>query len=159
MIYNESTVQKVYEANFREGQRQLQSLPVFCGYEPNFPGLSDWIFEQTIQHCIRRELEAINLDADMEEQVVYGTAIIDLLVGNAAIDIKTGRSFSAKDTTECVNNQTEAKKRNWRYIFLKLYENNFQFGISDALGNDNTVFLQNGNGEWERFIGIIATSL
>lgn len=159
MIYNETTIQRVYEANFREAQRQLQNLPVYCGGEPNFPGLADWLFEQTIQHCIRRELEEMNLDAEIEEQVVAGGAKFDLLIGNTAIEVKTGRPFSEEDITECVNNQIEAKKRNWSYIFLNLYENAFRRGIIDALGKDNPVFLQNCNGEWERFIRIIADRL
>ncbi len=159
MIYNESTIQRVFEANFREAQRQLQNLPICCGYEPNFPGLSDWIFEQTIQHCTRRELEEMNLDAEIEEQVVSGGANIDLLIGNTAIDMKTGRTLSEENITECVNNQIEAKKRNWFYVFLSLYENDFRPGIIDALGKENTVFLQNCAGEWERFIRIIANGL
>lgn len=159
MIYNENTIQRVYEANFREIQRQLQNLPVYCGGEPNFRGLAGWIFEQTIQHCLRRELEEMNLDVEIEEQIISGGANIDLLIGNTAIDVNPGRPFSEEDITKYVNNQIEAKKRNWLYIFLNLYENTFQPRIIDALGKENTILLQNNNGEWERFVSIITDRL
>jgi hypothetical protein len=159
MIYNENTVQGVYEANFREAQRQLQNLPIYCGCEPNFPGLAGWVFEQTIQHCIRRELAEMNLGAEIEEQVMSGEVKIDLLIGKTAIEVKTGPYFSEHDIVKCVNNQTKALENDWLYILLSLYKNAFWPGVIDALGKDNAVFLQNCNGEWKRFIRIIADRL
>ncbi|MEN6622134.1 MAG: hypothetical protein ABFD50_11360 [Smithella sp.] len=159
MIYNENTIQRVYEANIREIQRQLQNLPVYCGGEPNFPGLAGWIFEQTIQHCLRRELEEMNLDVEIEEQIISEAANIDLLIGNTAIDVNPGRPFSEEDISKYVNNQIEAKRRNWSYIFIILYENDSESTIVDALGKENTIFLQNHNGEWEHFVNTITDRL
>lgn len=166
MIYNETAIQKVYEANLREAKRQLQNLPVCCSYEPSIPGLTGWILEQTIQHCIRRELDRMNLSAEVEEQVIIDEqATIDLLIGKTAIEITTSGLASEDDIVKHKNYQTQAKERGWRYVFLSISETTFRTHLIEALGKDNVILLENYdsvwqlNGEWGRFIGIIVDGL
>lgn len=166
MVYNETSIQRVYEANLREAKRQLQNLPVCCSYEPSFPGLAGWILEQTIQHCVRRELDKMNLTAEVEEQVSIGRqAAVDLLIGKTAIEIKTSGLAGEDDIVKYKNYQDQAKERGWRYVFLSINETAFRTHITEALGKDNVVLLENFdnvwqiNGEWERFIGIVVDGL
>jgi len=173
MIYNESSVQRVYKMNAREAKKQLMQLPVysgpaFYGYEPEVPGLTGWVFEQTIQHCIRRELEKMNLTAEIEEQEsITESAKIALRVGKTAIEIKPSELFSHDDIVQCKNGQAQAKEKGWRYIFLSSGETTFQTGIIEAIGKDNVIFLEKydegewkpNDGEWARFVGIIVDGL
>jgi hypothetical protein len=173
MIYNESSVQRVYKLNFREAKKQLMQLPVYSGpvyygYEPEVPGLMGWVFEQTIQHCIRRELEKMNLSAEIEEQVnITESAKIALQIGKIAIEIKPDVLSSQDDIDKCKNDQSQAKERGWRYVFLSSGETTFQAPLIETLGKDNVILLENyddgewkpNEGEWTRFIGIIADGL
>jgi hypothetical protein len=173
MIYNESSVQRVYKMNAREAKKQLMQLPVYSGpayygYEPEVPGLIGWVFEQTIQHCIRRELEKMSLSAEIEEQVNITESVkIALQIGKIAIEIKPNVLSSQDDIDKCKNDQAQANQRGWRYILLSSGEATFRTGIIEALGKDNVILLENyddgewkpNEGEWTRFIGIIVDSL
>jgi hypothetical protein len=167
MIYNKKTVQKCNESNLKAAKEQLKKIPVYCGHEPEFSGLTGWVFEQTIQHCIRQELDKMNLTAEIEEQVkLIGRAKIDLRIGNTAIEIKTSGLFSKEDIAKYKKYQGEAKERGWRYIFLSIGETTFRTGILEAMGKDNVVLLENYDGKWApndgegaRFIGIIVNGL
>jgi len=173
MIYNESSVQKVYKLNIREAKRQLMQLPVYSGpvlygFEPEVPGLTGWVFEQTIHHCIRRELEAMNLTAEIEEQESLSEhSKIALRIGKTAIEIKPGEFFCPDDIVQCKIYQTQAKERGWQYVFLSGGETALYKDIIEAIGKDDVVMLENyddgewkpNNGEWARFIGIIVAGL
>jgi hypothetical protein len=173
MIYNESSVQRVYKMNTREAKKQLMQLPVysgpaFYGYEPEVPGLTGWVFEQTIQHCIRRELDKMNLTADIEEQEsITESAKIALRVGKTAIDIKPSVLSSHDDIDKCKNDQALANQKGWRYVFLSGGENTFRADIIEAIGKDNVILLEKhdegewkpNDGEWARFVDIIVDGL
>ncbi|MRR35596.1 hypothetical protein EG829_13145 [bacterium] len=163
MIYDESTVNDFYEKNLEEAKTLLKSLPFCCGFQPAFSGLTGWVFEQTIQHCIRNELKELKLQAEIEEQVcLIGRAKIDLRVGKTAIEIKTSGLFSRDDILKYKRYQAEAETKGWRYILLSIGETTFREGIIDALGKDNVVLLYErdgswnpNSGEWQRFMKII----
>jgi len=164
MIYDESSVNDFYEKNLEEAKCLLMSLPFCCGDQPSFSGLTGWVFEKTIQHCIRRELKEMKLEADIEEQAcLLGRAKVDLRVGTTAIEIKTSGLFSREDIFKYQKYKTEAEAKGWRYIFLSIGETTFRQGIIEALGKENVVLLYEydgswspSNGEWQRLMEIVA---
>lgn len=81
---------KSYIRRILNAARQLlASLPVAEKREPNTKGLSGWVYEQTVRHCLSEELITLGLCPTIEEQVpLYGRTKIDLLVGRVAIEIK-----------------------------------------------------------------------
>src|SRR5689334_19076052 len=95
MIYDETKVEKVYQKSLRDAKELLRELRVHSGREPNFSGLSGWVYEQTIQHCIRKELKEMGLVAKpvLEQVSLGGRTRVDLLIGNTAIEIKTSGLF------------------------------------------------------------------
>lgn len=164
MIYDESSVNDFYENNLEEAKIILKSLPFCCGEQPAFSGLTGWVFEQSIQYCIRQELKEMKLEAEIKEQVsLGGRAKVDLRVGTTAIEIKTSGLFSKEDIFKYKKYQAEAEAKGWRYIFLSIGETTFRQGIIDALGKENVVLLYEydgswtpNNGEWQRLMEIVA---
>ena len=96
--FNASTIWTLFDASLKRAKLNLSKLKVFCGRKPNFAGLSGWVFEQTIQHCIKKELKVKRFAVEIAEQVsVGGRAKADLTVGKAAIEIKTSGLFGLSD--------------------------------------------------------------
>lgn len=167
MIFNENTVNELYESNLQKAKDLLKALPIYCGAEPRFSGLTGWVFEQTIQYCIRKELDAMNIKAEIEEQVtLIGRVKIDLRIGNTVIEIKTSGLFSRDDIAKYKKYQIEAKTKKWRYVFLSIGETTFRPGIIEALGREDVVLLyeydgswKENFGEWQRFIELIVEGI
>jgi hypothetical protein len=167
MIYTENSVNELYESNLRTAKDLLKTLPIYCGVEPKFTGLTGWVFEQTIRHCIQKELDAMDIKVEIEEQVaLIRRAKVDLKIGNTAIEIKTSGLFSRDDIAKYKTYQIEAKTKNWQYVFLSIGETTFRTGIIEALGRENVVLLYEYDGswrascgEWQRFIGLIAKAI
>ena len=163
MIYDETTVNDFYEKNLEEAKCLLKSLPCCCGVHPAFSGLTGWVFEQTIQHCIQKELKELKLQADFDEQVtLIGRARVDLRVGTTAIEIKTSGLFSKDDIEKYKKYQAEAAVKGWRYVLLSIGETTFRDGVIEALGKENVVLLYEregswkpNSGEWQRFMEMI----
>ena len=159
MIHDESTVEALFQKSLIEAKELLARLGVYSGRSPSFTGLSGWVFEQTIQHCIREELRSRELTTEPVEQVGLGGRVkVDLLVGGIAIEIKTSGLFGRDEIPKYEKYQSEADTRGYRYVFLSRGETTYRTGIIKALGQDNVVMLD-GHGEWERFIGIITDDL
>jgi hypothetical protein len=130
---------------------------VFCGREPNFAGLSGWVFEQTVQYCIRKELKDEEIEAKIVEQVsLGGRAKVDLTVGKVAIEIKTSGLFGFSDVQRYQQYRMLAEAKEFRYVFLTQGENYrpYRSGIIKALGNSNVFFLST-SGEWARFVALL----
>lgn len=84
-----------YESNLKIAKAALASLEFCCSEEPSFQGLSGWVFEQTVQDCLRKQLNALGIRAEIQEQATLaGRARADLLIGSAvAIEIKAKGLF------------------------------------------------------------------
>ena len=67
-ISDEAKIRKIYSENLRTAKQKLAEVPVCAGNDPDFTGLRGWIYEQSIQFCIKRELNSENITADIEEQ-------------------------------------------------------------------------------------------
>ncbi len=62
-LYNDALIQTLHQANLKDAQARLSGLEVFCGCPAAFGGLNGWVFEQTIQFCLRIEKRIEKRDA------------------------------------------------------------------------------------------------
>jgi len=155
--FDENAILTLFESSLKQAKANLADLKVYCGKEPGFAGLSGWVFEQTIQHCLRQELEAHGAAPTITEQVsLGGRAKADLAVGNAAIEIKTSGLFELDAVHRYREYRRAAQEKGLRYIFLSRQETYrpYRDGIIKALGQSN-VFYLNERGDWERFVTLL----
>jgi hypothetical protein len=162
MNYDAKKVLALFDRSLEEAKSALRGLAVAAGREPRFSGLNGWVFEQTVEHCLREELELLGPTSDVEEQVALGgRAKVDLRVGRTAIEIKRSGLFGDSDVARYTTYRALAEEKGWRYVFLSGAESYgpYRTGIIKALGSQNVVILDGEGGEWERFVGIVAEGL
>ena len=157
MIYNKDQIHRLYSSSLRTAVRKLKEIKVFCGNDPSFSGLGGWVFEQTIQYCLRRELKARKVKIEIAEQVKLKPRIkVDLRVGKAVIEIKGSGLFNTSDIAKYRQYREAANDVGLEYLFITGGERYqpYRDGITKALGSENTFFLDT-NSEWRRFINRI----
>jgi hypothetical protein len=157
-VYNEARVCELYPSSLASAIRKLMQIRVFGGNEPSFSGLGGWVFEQTIQYCIRRELEAHKVKAEIVEQVKLKPRIrADLKIGNAAIEIKASGLFDTAAIAKYQERRKAANDLGWEYLFITGGESYqpYRRGITMAPGEANTFFLDT-RGDWKRLISRLA---
>ena len=153
-IYTESQIDKLFHSNHQRAIRKLAELPVYCGTEPDFGRLTGWVYEQTIQYCIRQELEARRVKADIKEHVsLRGRVKADLKVNGVAIEVKHNGLFGPGDAAKYQDYKKAASAKGWAYLFITGGESHrpYRTGITKALGRKNVFFLDT-NGDWKRFV-------
>ncbi len=169
--FDETGVRELFSRNLQTAKDTLQRLEVFCGKEPEFNGLPGWVFEKTVQNCIRKELEDKGVEPKIDEQVrLGGRSKVDLVIGKKiAIEIKVNGLYEPTDKIEkrYQKHRKAAENRGWQYIFLSLdgtYDP-YRKAIIKALGKENVFYLFFGRplaqqeGEWKKLIDLlIATS-
>ncbi len=165
--YNESDIKILFDDNLKESKNLLKTLKVFCGNEPEFNGLKGWVFEKTIQYCIREELKKKNATYDIVEQFgLGGKRKVDLKIGNITLEIKTSGFYDKeKDILEKYEGIRTAAKANGasRYVIMSLKGSSTSHWneIRKAIGKENTfcLFFKNEpqKGEWERFIDLLCS--
>ena len=104
--------------------------------------------------CIRRELTARKLKADIKEHVcLRGRAKADLKVNNVAIEIKHNGLFGSSDAAKYRDYRKAATTNGWSYLFITRSESYppYRTGITEALGRENVFFLDR-KGDWKRFM-------
>ena len=151
------SVWALYESSLRQAKANLAGLKVHSGVQPRFAGLNGWVLEQTIQHCIRREMKAVGVELPINEQVgLGGRAKVDLVVGQVAIEIKAGGLFGLDDVRKYRQYRKLAEQGGYRYMFVTGAESHkpYRDGIIDALGPASVVFLDEP-GQWERFVDAV----
>jgi hypothetical protein len=161
MTFDGDKIFATFEKNLKQAKNHLSKLSIFCGRDASFAGLGGWVFEQTIQHCIRKELSAKLIKASVDEQVsLGGRAKADLLVGSIAIEIKSGGLFGATDIDRYRKYRKAAKAKGYKYIFISREETYkpYRDAIIKALGKKNVFFL-NKPGEWHRVIDFLTFQL
>lgn len=161
MIYDENTVENLFQKSLRDAKRALRRLDVHSGREPSFSGLSGWVYEQTIRHCILHELKERGVVAEpvLEQQALGGKKKVDLLIGNTAIEIKTSGLFGHHEIDRYKTYQSLAAAIGYRYLLLSRGETTYRTGLLKALGKDNVILLDEEGGAWRRLIGIVASGL
>ena len=155
-IFTTNSVTALFENSLAQAKGALAKLKVSSRKSsPNFAGLNGWVFEQTIQHCLAKELQALRIGKlEFVEQVsLGGRTKADLLVANVAIEIKAGGLFSMDDVDRYGRYRKAADDKGLGYLFLTLVESYapFRQGIIAALGQTNAFFLDNPK-DWARFV-------
>lgn len=153
-VYTENQIEKLYDSSYTRAVDKLTQLPVYCGTKPAFGQLTGWVYEQTIQHCIRRELKARKVKAEItEHDNLRGRVKVDLKVNNVAIEIKHSGLFSSDDAAKYREYRKAAGAKGWRYLYVTRGESYspYRTGIAKALGSENVFFLDT-KGDWNRFV-------
>ncbi len=160
-LFNAQKVRKLYDQNLSLAKVKLAELNVYCGRTPNFGGLSGWVFEQTIQYCLRKELNGKGVKPEIAEQVsLGGRAKADLVIGKMAIKIKTSGLFGMGDVERYRRYRGVAQEMGLTYLFFTQTESYAPYhkGIVSALGAKNVFFLDEP-GNWNRFVTRIVREL
>lgn len=154
MIYDEERVLRRSESSRKSAVRGLEALEVYCGREPHVLGLNGWVFEQTVQICIKEELEAQQITVDIGEQVpLEGRIKADLAVGTVLIEVKRRGLFEAGDIEKYQQYRQRANAKRLEYLYITGQETYqpYRDRTVQALGQENAFFLDTP-GEWARFI-------
>jgi hypothetical protein len=156
MDFTEDAVVSLYQKALAEAEEKLSSLDVAEGRRPNAGGLNGWVFEQTVRYCLARELRARGHPPQMREQVpLGGRAKIDLLLGRAAIELKSRGSFGARDL-KYSSYRESVEKQGWVYLYLTMQETHapYRAATESAFGSERAFFLDT-QGDWARFVGTV----
>jgi hypothetical protein len=161
MIFTEDEVWILYEANLKQAKKKLEEIEVFCGKEAKFSGLTGWVFEKTILHCIKAELEEKGIKSEIDEQASLGGRVkADLAIHkHTAIELKTSGLFSRHDAERYEKYRYAAEEKGYRrYVYLTWNETSskYKHDLNHALGEENVFYLEN-SGEWKRFISTLST--
>ena len=160
-IYDEIKINNLYETNKKRASDKLKEIEVFCGNEPNLLGLNGWVYEQTIQYCIKKELIRKNIKAQISEQVTLKSrSKVDLKINNIAIEIKTSGLYHIKDIDKYNKYMKIAKSKGLKYLYLSGSESykKYKEGMIAALGKECSFFLDEQR-EWDRFMNTIESLL
>jgi hypothetical protein len=155
MKYDKNEIEKLYQESLSAARQLLASLSVAEGREPTIKGLNGWVYEQTIRHCLSKELMACGISPIMQEQVpLYGRAKIDLLVGRVAVEIKALGSFG-DDARKYSKYRTKVEDKGWTYCYLTRSETHqpYRLAAEEAFGKERAFFLDiQDEDDWERFV-------
>lgn len=153
MVFEEIAIRSLYEKSLAEASMALASLSVAEGVPPRLRGLNGWVFEKTIRYCLARELEAVGLAPDFEEQVpITGRARVDLTFGKVAIELKAGGSFGAGDEKyRGYRNLIEGRGQSYLYLSLQESHIPYRLATKRTFGAERTFYLED-TGDWARFV-------
>lgn len=159
MKYDENKIEKLYQENLSAARQLLASLPIAEGRQPTTKGLTGWIYEQTIRYCLSEELTALGISPNITEQVsLQGRAKIDLLVGNAAIEVKSLGSFGTDDK-KYIGYRTKVEEKGWVYFYLTRSETYHPYRLAtEAVFGKERAFFLDTQGEWVRLVKEILQS-
>ncbi len=161
LLFDYAKIWELYKRNLQQAKDKLAELEVFCNHAPKFGGLGGWIFEQTIQFCLRKELEARRIKAEFQEQIpLKGRVKADLGVGTLAIEVKSAGLFSKDDAERYGRYKQAAEDKGLEYLFVTSGESNagYRKGIIEAIGTDNVFFLDDPK-DWGRFVTTVAAAV
>jgi len=158
MKYTEKDIIAQYTSAVQDAVSALSKLSWAKGDMPALAGLNGWVFEKVIRKCLLLELKASGMNLQVREQVsLAGKARIDLLVGNAAIELKARGSFGATDS-KYAQYRAMVEKRGWHYLYLSMQETHppYRDATKSVFGPHNAFFLDTP-GDWERFVKTISS--
>ena len=160
-LFDARRILDMTKRNHAAAKRLLSGLPVACGHAPEIAGLHGWVFEQTVQFCLRRELKAKGLQPEFGEQVpLGGRARADLGIGRILVEIKTSGLFDIGSVEKYRRYRAAAEENGCRYLFLSAHETYkpYRDGIVGALGRENVFMLTEPRG-WQGFVGTVVKEL
>lgn len=160
MILTEAQIVEQYVRALDDASRVLASRPWAGGDPPSIAGLNGWVFENVVRECLLMELRAMGYAPRPLEQVrLVGRARIDLVIGDAAIELKARGSFGPGDAK--YSSYRDAVERSGRrYLYLTLQESHapFRAVTEDVFGAGRSFFLDTP-GDWKRFVECVAAGL
>ena len=158
--FDHCSIWELYERNLEEAKNKLAELEVFSGFAPQFTGLGGWVFEQTIQFCLKEELKSLGISATFQEQISLGGRVkADLRIANLAIEIKAAGLFGMEDAQRYGGHKQAAERMGLEYLFFTRTECvRYRPGIINAVGDENVFFLEDER-DWGRFVARIAAVL
>ena len=160
-VFDEKSVLDRFDSNLKVAENALACVPFCRSRTAKFLGLTGWVFEQTIQDCICKELEAQNISPPIKEQErLAGRAKVDLLVGSVTIETKAHNVWDRKAVPRYLKYQSDARSKGYAYLFISGREEYLPFRelMLEALGRENAFFLDQP-GDWERFVERILREL
>jgi hypothetical protein len=152
--FDEKSVKQLFASSLKDAEERLLSLKICCCEKPSFHGLSGWVFEQTIQHCLCKELEARGIKAEIKEQVsLGGSSKADLRVGTVLMEIKARGLFDSEAAMRYGRYSAAARERGYSYLFITAQETYkpYRAAVKEAVGRTNAFFLDEP-GDWARFV-------
>ena len=152
--FDEEAILGLFESNLKTAKASLASLGFCCCKAPSFQGLSGWVFEQTVQDCLRKELKCLGIRAEIREQVSLGGRVkADLVVGPLAVEIKARGLFDRNAASRYRSYRVAAEGKGYSYLYLTLQESHLPYrsAILKAVGRRNTFFLDMP-GDWSRLM-------
>jgi hypothetical protein len=153
-IFDEKSVKQLFMSALKDAEERLLSLKVCCCDKPSFHGLSGWVFEQTIQHCLRKELKAMGIETEIKEQVsLGGSSKADLQIGKVLMEIKARGLFDSEAAQRYGRYSAAARAQGYSYLFITAQETYkpYRAAVKKAVVRGNTFFLDEA-GDWARFV-------
>lgn len=153
--FDEASIRGLFEEYHQVAIVALTGLDFCCSEKPSFQGLRGWVFEQTVQNCLRKELKALRILAEIKEQAsLAGRARVDLLIGSTvALEIKAKGLFDSGAASRYLKYRLDAEKLGYTYLYLTLEESYLPYrkAMIEAVGEENAFFLDT-HGDWGRLI-------
>ena len=160
MKYSEKEIEAIFEENLNLAIRSLSDIPVAKKREPSLRGLNGWVYEQTIHSCLNDELDLLGLKYPASEQIkITGRANADLLIGNTAIEIKSGGLFG-DESEKYTRYKTILNQRNISYLYITKQETHepYRQAMKQAFGEEFCFLLSESNA-WNNFVlAVISTN-
>lgn len=153
-FFSSQDILDIHARNRRVAVRLLKKVPVFCGEDPGETVISGWVFEKTVQHCLRKELRRAKITLPIAEQVRIGNrGRADLQIGTVLIEIKQSGFFSPDALPRYRRYRKAANSTGSTYLYFTGWEQHrpYRDGAKKVFGNRNTFFL-NFEDDWGRFI-------
>lgn len=165
-----------FDKNLIKAKKKLKDLNFNRQDSVDFKGLSGWVYEKTIQDCLKTRFELDGHDFIFTEQCKLRTVdvdskgIIDLKIENKVnkkivlIEIKTSGLFSANDPERYrVYNNVIGSNTNCTYLYITGHETcgTYKSKMQLYMGYDKSFFLDREDDidEWERFVETIIAIL
>jgi hypothetical protein len=159
--YNEDTIDRLHSRTLKKAQKILSRLNVFCCRQPDFGGFNGWVFERTIEYCLRNELKAQGIEPDFKEGYkLEGRVKVDLAISNVLIEIKLGGIWGKPALTIARKRKQAANRKGLQYLMFLRGESVLKARkqMIYALGQENVFFLDKKN-DWVRFVNRIVKEL
>jgi len=126
----------------------LKKLDIYCGNDIKISGLNGWVYEQTLQFCLKNELDMEGINIVIEEQYSLNSRIrVDLRIGKA-------KGMFSDDVIQRYTSYIDiANQRSLYYFYITGNESveRYRKRTIDIFGKERSFFL-NVHGDWNRFI-------
>ncbi len=160
MKFDNAGVHDLFKRSLKQAETALEAVSVWNGARPAFSGLSGWVFEQTVQWCLRQEASSAGVHLALSQhERLRPKVLVDLVVQREDgtrifIEIKARGLFSMNDAEKYKNHAGNARAQKSEFLFLTLGESYEPYAdaIRGAIGSENCFFLDR-DGDWARFVG------